>query len=147
MTYRELYVEFIKQQVGKPYLWGAEGDTGFDCSGLVWAGLTHAGTVFPRDTAQGIYNRYKKYTVLRQNALPGTLLFYGDSLNKIAHVMTVIDRWKNGNTILVGACHGGSKTTDIEQATIQGAYVCTTLGNYWNQKYLTAVDPFLEIDK
>nr|WP_308128343.1 C40 family peptidase [Frankia sp. CiP3] len=48
-------VEFACAQVGKPYVWGGNGDPGFDCSGLTHAAYAAAGIQIPR-TAQTQYN-------------------------------------------------------------------------------------------
>nr|WP_246425523.1 C40 family peptidase [Streptomonospora nanhaiensis] len=42
------FLEFVHAQVGKPYVWGAEGPSSFDCSGLVLAGLREIGVTLPR---------------------------------------------------------------------------------------------------
>jgi hypothetical protein len=46
---------FACTQVGKPYVWGGNGDPGFDCSGLTHAAYQAAGISLPR-TAQTQYN-------------------------------------------------------------------------------------------
>lgn len=41
---------FATQQLGKPYQWGADGPTWFDCSGLIQASYKTAGIDLPRTT-------------------------------------------------------------------------------------------------
>lgn len=41
-------LEFAKQQLGKPYILGAEGPSAFDCSGLTQDSYSHAGVSIPR---------------------------------------------------------------------------------------------------
>jgi cell wall-associated NlpC family hydrolase len=48
-------VAFACAQLGKPYVWGGNGDPGFDCSGLTHAAYHAAGIGLPR-TAQTQYN-------------------------------------------------------------------------------------------
>lgn len=45
-------LEFARSKVGGPYVWGGEGPTGYDCSGLAQAAYAQAGISLPR-TAQG----------------------------------------------------------------------------------------------
>jgi cell wall-associated NlpC family hydrolase len=40
-------VEFACAQLGKPYVWGGDGDPGFDCSGLTKAAYAAAGITIP----------------------------------------------------------------------------------------------------
>lgn len=46
-------VGYAKEQIGKPYVWGATGPNGFDCSGLVYASYRHAGVSIPRIQVYG----------------------------------------------------------------------------------------------
>jgi cell wall-associated NlpC family hydrolase len=41
---------FAIAQIGKPYVWGGTGPTGYDCSGLVQAAWKAAGVAIPRTT-------------------------------------------------------------------------------------------------
>lgn len=47
---RRSAVKFAMAQRGKPYIWGATGPWGYDCSGLVYAAWRHAGRYIPRTT-------------------------------------------------------------------------------------------------
>jgi len=74
-----------------PYYWGGNGPENFDCSGFVIAVLQHAKR-WPQgvdDTAQGIYNRFKKYTV--GEPYEACLAFYGKP-NKVNHVVICINK-------------------------------------------------------
>ena len=44
-------VRYALAQLGKPYVWGAEGPDAFDCSGLMQAAWAHAGVAISRTTA------------------------------------------------------------------------------------------------
>ncbi|MDP3676501.1 MAG: C40 family peptidase [Novosphingobium sp.] len=45
-------VEAALACVGTPYVWGARGGAGIDCSGLVQTAFAHAGQALPRDSDQ-----------------------------------------------------------------------------------------------
>ncbi|HET6816462.1 MAG TPA: C40 family peptidase [Mycobacteriales bacterium] len=60
-------------QVGKPYVWGAEGPNSFDCSGLVQWSFAAAGIRMPRVSQQQWFaGPHVDYS----HALPGDLLFW-----------------------------------------------------------------------
>lgn len=64
---------FALDQLGKPYVWGGTGPSGFDCSGLVQAAWRAAGVTIARTT----YTQVSEGTaVLSSGALvPGDLIF------------------------------------------------------------------------
>ncbi|HEV7827139.1 MAG TPA: C40 family peptidase [Mycobacteriales bacterium] len=67
-------VRYALAQVGRPYVWGAEGPGAFDCSGLVQAAYAAAGVALPR-TARP---QYLATVPVPVSALaPGDLLFFG----------------------------------------------------------------------
>ncbi|RKS06183.1 cell wall-associated NlpC family hydrolase [Nocardiopsis sp. Huas11] len=43
-------VEYVRGQIGKPYVWGATGPDSFDCSGLAMAAWNDVGVQIPRTT-------------------------------------------------------------------------------------------------
>jgi cell wall-associated NlpC family hydrolase len=49
-TQRAAVVAFARRQVGKPYVWGATGPRGYDCSGLMLAAYRSVGRTIPRTT-------------------------------------------------------------------------------------------------
>ncbi|MGH3899831.1 MAG: NlpC/P60 family protein [Pseudonocardiaceae bacterium] len=76
-------VAFARNQIGKPYVWGGNGNPGYDCSGLTTAAYAAAGIKLPR-TAQTQYNHGPRLAA--SAALqPGDLLFFGTP-RKIHHV-------------------------------------------------------------
>lgn len=91
-------VKYAIAQVGKPYVWGAEGPDSFDCSGLTSRAWAKAGQVIPR-TSQEQWRQLPKVPV---NALrPGDLVIY---FPKATHVALYI-----GNGLVVQAPRPGSK--------------------------------------
>ncbi len=80
-------IEFACDQLGLPYVWGgdgpANGDRGFDCSGLTKAAYAAAGIDLPR-TAQTQYNAGPRIALDRLQ--PGDLVFFGTGPGRITHV-------------------------------------------------------------
>lgn len=72
-------VEFAKRQVlaKRPYVWGDEGPSAFDCSGLVYAAYKSAGLGWPiwDRLNSGLYYTYTKQIPIA-NMEPGDLIFY-----------------------------------------------------------------------
>jgi cell wall-associated NlpC family hydrolase len=76
-------VAFARAQLGKPYVWGGNGNPGYDCSGLTAAAYAAAGITLPR-TAQAQYNHGPRLPA-GTTPHPGDLLFFG-SPRQIHHV-------------------------------------------------------------
>ncbi|MGW2179932.1 NlpC/P60 family protein [Streptomyces sp. NPDC001732] len=91
-------VAYAIGQIGKPYVWGAEGPDSFDCSGLTSQAWAKAGRVIPR-TSQEQWRQLRKVPL---NALrPGDLVIY---FPKATHVALYI-----GNGLVVQAPRPGSR--------------------------------------
>ncbi|QEV18825.1 NlpC/P60 family protein [Streptomyces alboniger] len=66
-------VEFATAQIGKPYVWGAEGPGAYDCSGLTSKAWAKAGRGIPR-TSQEQWKQLPRIDV--KNMRPGDLIIY-----------------------------------------------------------------------
>jgi len=139
------FVNSLREKIGCPYHWGANGPDLFDCSGLIVWGLITTGLI-SRDTdlsALGLANRFRKdHTVRQKPTKPGELCFYGPNQHTINHVMAVLTTWGGGRVILVGARGGTSGTTSLGGAYSQRAYVDVVTGEYWQSKLVLTLDPF-----
>jgi cell wall-associated NlpC family hydrolase len=89
----EKAIAFAKKQLGKPYVWGAEGPDAFDCSGLTMQAYAHAGIQLDRVTRQQWTDG--KHVPLSK-AKPGDLLFWshGSSVASIHHVAIYLGHGK-----------------------------------------------------
>jgi cell wall-associated NlpC family hydrolase len=66
-------VEFAAAQIGKPYVWGAEGPGSFDCSGLTSQAWSTAGRGIPR-TSQEQWRLLPRIEI--KDMRPGDLIIY-----------------------------------------------------------------------
>jgi cell wall-associated NlpC family hydrolase len=73
-----------RNAVGKPYVWGASGPSGFDCSGLMQWSYGQAGVSLPR-TSQA--QRHAGRQVSLDQAQPGDLVAYRDDASHIGMYM------------------------------------------------------------
>ena len=74
-------VTYALRQVGKPYVWGAQGPNSFDCSGLTSRAWAKAGLAIPR-TSQEQWRQLHKVPL---NALrPGDLVIYFPQATHVA---------------------------------------------------------------
>ena len=72
---------YAVKQIGKPYEWGAEGPTAFDCSGLTSQAWGHAGQEIPR-TSQEQWARLPR--VPMKELRPGDLVVYFPEATHVA---------------------------------------------------------------
>ena len=88
---RDKAVAFAKVQVlaRKPYIWGTQGPSSFDCSGLVYAAYKSAGLGWPDwdRLNSALYSGYTMHVSLN-NLVPGDLLFYSykGTISTIHHI-------------------------------------------------------------
>lgn len=98
-------ISYAKKFLGKPYLWGAQGPNGFDCSGFTYYVYKNsAGKTLPRtSSAQSKYGTY----VSKSNLKPGDLLFFdtvGANNGVVTHCGIYI-----GNNQFIHAASGQGK--------------------------------------
>jgi cell wall-associated NlpC family hydrolase len=92
-------IEFARQQLGEPYVWGAAGPDSWDCSGLTMMAWRAGGISLPHYSAAQ-YQQTKHITAADLQA--GDLVFWGTSPNTIHHVALYI-----GNGQIIQAPHTG----------------------------------------
>jgi cell wall-associated NlpC family hydrolase len=97
-------IAYARAQLGKPYAWGHEGPSSFDCSGLTWAAYRSAGITIPRVAADQWQHTPH---VPRGQEQPGDLAFFnsgpGTSPDRPGHVGIVI-----GDGKMIAAPHTGT---------------------------------------
>ena len=88
---RDKAVAFAKSQVlaRKPYIWGTQGPSSFDCSGLVYSAYKSAGLGWPNwdRLNSALYSGYTQHVSLKE-LVPGDLLFYSykGTISTIHHI-------------------------------------------------------------
>jgi peptidoglycan DL-endopeptidase CwlO len=74
-------VTFATDQIGRPYVWGAEGPKSYDCSGLTSQAWLAAGHAIPRTSQE----QWKQLThVALADMRPGDLIIYFDDASHVA---------------------------------------------------------------
>ncbi|OKI10245.1 glycoside hydrolase [Streptomyces sp. CB02923] len=74
-------VRYGLRQVGKPYVWGAQGPGSFDCSGLTSQAWSHAGRAIPRTSQE----QWRRLPHVPLRALrPGDLVIYFPGATHVA---------------------------------------------------------------
>ncbi|OPF72784.1 hypothetical protein VT50_0229630 [Streptomyces antioxidans] len=74
-------LSYALDQIGKPYVWGAEGPDSFDCSGLTSSAWAHAGRTIPR-TSQEQWRQLPRVPLSQLR--PGDLVIYYKGASHVA---------------------------------------------------------------
>ncbi|MFJ3787718.1 C40 family peptidase [Kitasatospora sp. NPDC090091] len=112
----EAAIDYALAQLGKPYVWGGNGPSGYDCSGLVQQAYRRAGISLPRVAD----DQYAATTPIGAGQLRrGDLLFWSDSgrASGIHHVgiylggNTFVEAPRPGKTVRVSTISSGFRPT------------------------------------
>lgn len=119
----EQAVALAKQQLGKPYVYGAAGPNGFDCSGLFYYIFNRLGVNIARGSSSQYYNSGTFVSV--DEMQPGDLVYlfdpkydYSGGSLPTTHVLMYI----GNNTVL----HASTTSNTVRTDTLFGGYY----GNY-----------------
>jgi len=117
---QDVIERYVFSLMGKPYLYGKEGPSGYDCSGLVKEILKASGLSFPHDmTAQQIFEYLKGLPGTEWNQKKfGAIAFFGNSTGSITHTGFMLNAVQ-----MLEAGGGNSLTRTKEDADLRGAQV------------------------
>ncbi|MCC3868666.1 C40 family peptidase [Terrisporobacter mayombei] len=114
-------ISYAKTLLGKPYVWGAQGPSGFDCSGFTYYVFKNAaGITLPRTSS--LQSNYGTY-VSRSNLKPGDLVFFdtvGSNNGGVTHCGIYIG---NGQLIHAASGQGRVVINDLNSSYYVNAYV------------------------
>ncbi|WP_338697905.1 NlpC/P60 family protein [Streptomyces sp. Q6] len=97
----EAAVRYAGAQIGKPYVWGAEGPKSFDCSGLTSQAWAAAGKPIPR-TSQEQWRQLKHIDI--KDMRPGDLIIYHDDASHVGMYIgdgAIIHAPRPGRTVTI----------------------------------------------
>lgn len=107
----------LVSELGKPYIRGAIGPIGFDCSGLINYGFNAIGMTLPR-TAASI--SVLGQVVAPENFSPGDLLFFTGRKNvkgkKVGHIGMVY-KVEDGKVLMIHSSNQGVNIVDITNSS------------------------------
>ncbi len=115
---KKWFLKTALKYLGKPYIWGGDDPSGFDCSGFVNECLKTAGFVGENEdyTADGLWGLYAHNLIDQPRA--GALLFYFSPTGKCHHVVICLDEQYQ-----IGSSGGHRDTLDPAVAWEHNAYV------------------------
>lgn len=113
----EQVVEYAKQFLGRPYVWGANGPSAFDCSGFTKYVYSHFGYNLNR-TASGQLNNGT--AVSRNELQPGDLIFFnnGRVSTPVSHVAIYV----GGGQFI----HASTNTYSVQYDSLYSSYYSST---------------------
>ena len=121
-TYSSL-VAAAQDQLGKPYVWSAEGPDSFDCSGLVYYCLKQSGHNVSRRNALG-FSQTKSWKLISsmKDLRAGDLVFFkSDSRNSVNHTGICIS---SSVMIHASSAKGQVARSNLHQAYWERNFVC-----------------------
>ena len=115
-------VSYAKSLLGKPYVWGAQGPSSFDCSGFTYYVFKNCANItLPRTSVdQSTYG----ITVSKSNLKVGDLVFFDT------------DGANDGNVSHVGIYIGSNQF--IHSSSTKGKVVISDFTNYYNNAFVRA---------
>ena len=101
-------IAYAKAQIGKPYIWGGIGPTGYDCSGLTSMAYKSAGIMIPR---LANYQWFDEPKVAAGQEEPGDLVFFAGSDGTVSDPGHVGMVYNPQQKTMIVARHTGTNIT------------------------------------
>ena len=120
-------ISTAEKQLGDPYVWGAQGPSSFDCSGLVYYCLKQAGSSRNRYDAAG-YSQVSDWTKITSmdNLEIGDLLFFSTNGKRVGHTGIYV-----GGGMMIDASSANGKVVKREGKT-----------SFWEDHFVVARRPW-----
>jgi cell wall-associated NlpC family hydrolase len=113
---RDVALKIAFSYIGRPYIWGGDDPSGFDCSGFIIEILKSIGRL-PRKgdwTASQLSKKWQRTGTPHR----GDLVFWENEHHHVIHVEMCI-----GDGLAIGASGGGSKTLTVADAAKHNAFI------------------------
>jgi len=113
---RDVALKIAFSYIGRPYIWGGDDPSGFDCSGFIIEILKSIGRL-PRKgdwTASQLSQKWQRTGTPHR----GDLVFWENEHHHVIHVEMCI-----GDGLAIGASGGGSKTLTVADAAKHNAFI------------------------
>ncbi len=122
------FLDSAYEQLGKPYVWGADGPSSFDCSGLVTYTLREAGSSTGRLNAAGFSqnDRWEKISDMDDMEIGDLIFYYNKGRSRVGHVGIYI-----GEGMMIDASSANGKVVKRS---------CRT--DYWESHFVCARRPW-----
>ena len=117
VTQRQV-IDCARNQIGKPYVYGAAGPNSFDCSGLAY--YCHNSGIPRTASAQASGNGR---TIAKGSVQPGDLMFWNTMGSGVGHTTIC-----SGNGKMI---HAPTSGQNVKEVTYKG-------NNYWEPKFVSA---------
>jgi len=121
----EKIINYARQQLGTPYVYGGTTPNGFDCSGFVQYVFRKAGYSLPRTSMEQSKIGKK---VRKQDLRQGDLVFFkgrNKKHSKVAHVGIVVEKYRNNSFRFIHSASRGVGESNSRET-------------YWKERYLHA---------
>lgn len=111
--------QYAMSFLGKPYIWGGDDPSGFDCSGLIIELLQSCGLLPHRfdTTSQGLHDKFINDSMKGAVGF-GTLAFFGKSVTRITHIGFMVDDFR-----MLEAGGGGKHIKTLKDAIKYNAFI------------------------
>jgi hypothetical protein len=134
-------ISVAKQLMGVPYLWGGTSSKAVDCSGMTKTAYFSQGIILARDASQQArYGEHPDFNDL-PGLVPGDLLFFGRSAQRITHVGLYLgnDKYINAAAGLVRINNINPKAPDFSASDRKDLVAVSRILNSLNTEGIVPV--------
>lgn len=116
-------ISYARKYIGRPYVYGASGPRGVDCSGFTAFAFKHVGIHLTR-TSIGQSKQARRIKGGFKNLRKGDLVFFGRrNRHTVGHVGIVISATENDFTFIHAAVHSGITISHYHESYYRSCYM------------------------